>query len=347
MPQGTKIVITLTDVELQTLIMWAKASKINKRYAQRAMVILFSAENMPLPEISKKSGLSRQNCSKWRMRFLEVGIEGLKDLPRKGRPPIITSERRAMTGKLTNTKRSQGKNQWSRLPLERDVCILKTTADGNFTQGAPHEVEYWSGKSTDHEFAKKKGCYSGAYLSPSENMLILSANEESRIQTNHRIHPTISLHAKNPMSLNTLYKRRYTSSLLTALCAHERVAKMTRGNHVTAKNNPILFLKFLKRLYRITPESNLHLIMNSSTLFQDKEVIDWTQRRKRLTLYFTPTYDSWLSQTQILITIFMRAVIPDGPWRSKEHLIDQIMYYIGRYSSENARPFSWLRIQKS
>ena len=72
--------------------MWAKAAKTEKRYVQRTQVILYSAEGYPLHEIATKSGLSRQNCTRWRMRFLKGRIDGLKDLPRKGRPCIIPPE---------------------------------------------------------------------------------------------------------------------------------------------------------------------------------------------------------------------------------------------------------------
>lgn len=82
MPEGRKIAIILTDDEQRILTMWARAAKTEKRYAQRAQVILSSAEGLSLPEISKKSGLSRQNCSRWRVRFLKQRMDGLQDLPR-------------------------------------------------------------------------------------------------------------------------------------------------------------------------------------------------------------------------------------------------------------------------
>lgn len=161
MPRGRKIGITLTDDERQVLTMWARAATTEKRYAQRAQVILSSAEGRSLPEISKKSGLSRQNCTRWRMRFLEKRVEGLKDLPRKGRPPMIAPETKTKITKLACTKPPDGSNQWTRQSLAKIVGIGKTTVHRILTQGElkPHKVEYWRRKSPDPEFEEKQVPY--------------------------------------------------------------------------------------------------------------------------------------------------------------------------------------------
>ncbi|MGC8491985.1 MAG: helix-turn-helix domain-containing protein [Syntrophobacteraceae bacterium] len=47
---------------------------------------------MSLKEIARKVGLSWQACLKWRKRFLTKSIEGLRDMPRSGKPPVITQQ---------------------------------------------------------------------------------------------------------------------------------------------------------------------------------------------------------------------------------------------------------------
>ena len=76
MRRGTKIQIRLSEEERQTLNMWVRAGTSQQRLAQRAKVILLSEQGRPLSEISQKSGLSCQNCSKWRKRFLLLGLPG-------------------------------------------------------------------------------------------------------------------------------------------------------------------------------------------------------------------------------------------------------------------------------
>jgi len=52
--------------------------------AQRAKVIPQTVKGYRLAEISAKGGMSRQNCGRWRERFLKQRIEGLKDEERSG-----------------------------------------------------------------------------------------------------------------------------------------------------------------------------------------------------------------------------------------------------------------------
>lgn len=49
-------------------------------------MILLATTGMSDKEIGEKLGTGREVVSKWRMRFWELGIEGLKDWPRMGRP---------------------------------------------------------------------------------------------------------------------------------------------------------------------------------------------------------------------------------------------------------------------
>lgn len=336
MPRGTKIVITLTDHERQTLVMWTSAPE--KRYVQRAQVILSSAEGISLPAISKKSGLSRQNCSRWRMRFLEEGLEGLKDLPRKGRPPINVSEIKPTVDKFTRVKHPQRKNRWTRRSLAKAVVIGKTTAHRIPSQTEPHKAESWSGKSTDPEFVENQVAILGIYLNPLRNGLVLCVNDKPQTQISDQTQPEFPFQPGNPKNLDITHMRNDTTSLLAALSNHNGSA----SNRYANEGNRILFLNFLKRLYRSSPRKHLHIITDGISLVQHKDSMNWIQRRKRLAIYFTPTHASWLSQIEILINIFTRDVITGGPWRSKERMIDQIMYYIRRYSSKRIHPFSWI-----
>lgn len=52
----------------------------------RASIIRLSSKKVPIPEICRRTGLSRQSVYLWLNRFDDFGISGLEDQPRSGRP---------------------------------------------------------------------------------------------------------------------------------------------------------------------------------------------------------------------------------------------------------------------
>lgn len=329
----------LTAEQESTLKMWVGSHRTEQRYSRRAQVILFSAEGLRLEQISQRSGLNRTNCLKWRKRFLEEGLDGLKDKPRKGRPRTITPWQRAQVVRLACEKPFTGANAWSRRELARVTGIGSTTVHRILDEASlkPHKIHHWCGKSPDPEFEPKQGVILGLYIDPPDNALVISVDEKSQIQALDRTQPELPLKSGNPKRQTATYTRHGTTCLLAALAVHE--------GSVTGKcvdrNNRHEFLAFLKKLYRDNPRKHLHIIADNLPLHKHPDVMDWVSRRRRLTLHFTPTYASWLNQIEIWFNIFTRDVIKGGVWHSKKELVDQIMFYIRRYNRDRAHPFSW------
>ena len=163
MARGPQIVIELTPEEEKTLRMWAGARSGERRMAERAQVILSSAEGLPVREVSRRSGLSAQNCSKWRKRFLHERLEGLKDLPRSGRPQTISPQTRLDVVVLATSKPTDGTTKWSTRRLARQIGIGPTAVHQILSEGKlkPHKTEYWCGRSPDPEFEVKQAAILG------------------------------------------------------------------------------------------------------------------------------------------------------------------------------------------
>ena len=334
-----RIEIKLTDEEETTLKLWTAAGRTEQRMAQRARVILLSAKGLKLEEVSRGSGLSRQNCSKWRKRFMRDRQKGLKDIPRPGRPRRIGLEQRVRVMAMACSKPSDGSNHWTIRKLAKAVRLGKSTVHRILNEGElkPHKVKYWCGKSPDPEFEQKQAAILGLYLDPPDNALVLSVDEKSQIQALDRTQPELPLRPGNPRRQTRTYKRHGTTSLLAALVVHE--GEVT-GRCVDSHDHRA-FLGFLKHLYRKYPRKQLHVIVDNLSVHKHKKVMEWVKRRRRLTFHFTPTYASWLNQIEIWFGIFTRDVIKGGIWHSKRELIERILYYIGKHNQERAHPFQW------
>lgn len=333
------IKVTLTEDEKKELVIMSRSTTLEYRYVFRAKIIILLSEGKTLSEVEKVLSTSRATVVKWKKRFLKNSIKGLRDKKRPGRSLIISSEIRTKVIKLAASKPEKGYTNWSQRRIAKEtgisqskVCKILKEADLK-----PHKIEYWCGKSTDPEFDTKLIDIVGLYLSPPKNALVLCVDEKTQIQALDRTQPVLPLRTGKPKRLTTTYKRHGTVSLIAALSVHEGDITAKTIN----KNNSESFLKFLKSLYRKYPRREMHIILDNLSMHKSKLIKEWIEKRRRLTLHFTPTYSSWLNQIEIWFGILTKDVLKGGVWRSKQQLVKQLIEYIKTYNNERAKPFSW------
>jgi hypothetical protein len=80
--------VVLTAEQRTTIEKVGRAATSAQRDVLRANVVLLAAENVSNIEIGRRLGIDRKTAGKWRSRFDLFGLEGLKDAPRSGRPPM-------------------------------------------------------------------------------------------------------------------------------------------------------------------------------------------------------------------------------------------------------------------
>jgi transposase-like protein len=65
---------------------WLRSGLARKRLAQRVRIVLMSIKPISAAKIADQLGIVRLTVYKWRSRYREAGLEGLKDRARPGRP---------------------------------------------------------------------------------------------------------------------------------------------------------------------------------------------------------------------------------------------------------------------
>jgi len=190
---GTRVRVELTADQAATLTMWAGSGKTEQRMALRARVILLAAQGNILASISERTGLSVRICLKWRKRFLEKGLAGLRDKEGRGRPRTISSEERGKVIAMACTTPVDGSSRWSVRKLAEATGHGKSTVQKILAEGAikPHKTKCWCGKSPDPEFEEKQAAIIGLYMNLPENALVLCVDEKSQIQALDRTQPLL------------------------------------------------------------------------------------------------------------------------------------------------------------
>src|SRR5690606_15353280 len=105
--------VTLTEEERSELRGWARRPKTAQGMAQRARIILMAADGRSNLEIADDLGVTRNTVSKWRKRFLTMGLDGLCDSPRPGAPRTITDEDVERVIAMTLEQAPKGATHWS------------------------------------------------------------------------------------------------------------------------------------------------------------------------------------------------------------------------------------------
>jgi putative transposase len=331
--------ITASADQLQELLMMKRSLKIEKRYSQRADVILLSLEGKTLENIIDATGMSRPVVNKWRQRFRSMGIDGLKDAPRSGKPSVVTAKQKASVIQKACEKPTGGYTNWSQKRIGEVVGISQSKVYQilKLADLKPHKIDYWCGKSPDPEFESKMVNIVGLYMNPPENAVVLCVDEKTQIQALDRTQPVLPLKEKAPKRLTATYKRNGTVALIAALAVHT--------GEITAQtmqsNNTENFLGFLKKLDRTYRHKTLHIIVDNLTVHKDQRVKEWLSSKRKIKLHFTPTYSSWLNQVEIWFNILSKDVLKGGVWKSVDQLTAQMLEYIDTYNKTRARPFAW------
>ena len=333
------IIYEISEQQREELVTMQRSLKLQKRYVDRAKVILLSSQGKTIDQIMQQTALSRRAVNKWRQRFKSLGMDGLKDAPRSGKKPIITQEQKLLVIQKACSKPEGGYTNWSQSRIAKEIGISQSKVFQILKESdlKPHKIEYWCGKSPDPEFEAKMINIVGLYMDPPENAIVLCVDEKTQIQALDRTQPLLPLKSGHPKRLTATYKRNGTVSLIAALAVHtgEITAKTVKSN------NAVNFLKFLKKLDRMYRGKKLHIIVDNLSVHKNKEVKKWLEGKRKFRIHYTPTYSSWLNQVEIWFNILTKDVIKGGIWKSSAQLASQLMEYVETYNKTKAKPFEW------
>lgn len=160
--------LVLSEQERAQLQSFARSRSLPAALAQRARIVLSSAEGEQNSSIAERLKLSKATVGKWRANFIKHSIAGLYDEVRPGAPRTIDDEQVAQLIKTTlHTKPANGSTHWSVRTVAAETGISKSSVQRYFQLFGlqPHRHETFK-LSTDPFFIEKLRDVVGLYLSP-------------------------------------------------------------------------------------------------------------------------------------------------------------------------------------
>src|SRR5271154_1864379 len=280
--------ITLSSEERTGLESQARSRSLAVRVAERARIVLFAASGQQDKEIAARMAITPKKVSRWRKRFLALGMAGLeKDAPRPGRKRKIGARLTKRVVTLTTRQQPANATHWSTRTMAAAAGISEASVRRIWRAHGlkPHRVHTFK-LSNDPRFAEKLEDVVGLYLNPPEHALVLSLDEKSQIQALDRTQPGLPMKKGRAQTMTHDYKRYGTTTLFAALNTLDGTVMatcMVRHRHQE-------WLRFLRLIDRQTPkEKQLHLIVDNYATHKHPHVLAWAARHPRFHFHFTPT----------------------------------------------------------
>ena len=307
---------------------------------RRVRIVLLAAEGMSNSDISERLSMSKPSVGKWRARYLELGIQGLHEELRPGRPRTISDEKVALVVRKTlNTKPKDG-TQWSVRTLAgqtRGAVSFSTVSRIWHAFGLqPHKQRHFK-LSSDPFFVEKVRDIVGLYLNPPDKAVVLCVDEKSQIQALDRTQPMLPLGLGYVQGVTHDYERHGTTTLFAALdIASGKVISECKHRHRHQE-----YLSFLKTVDENVPRNlDIHEVVDNYSTHKHPKVKRWLATHPRWHVHYTPTSASWLNQVEIWFNIITQRAIRRGTFKSVKALIRKIEDYVRRYNS-HSHPFVW------
>lgn len=331
--------MTLTNEQRRELTRWVRRGSTPRKQAQRAEMILLTADGVPSSEIVRRVRTTYPTLSRWRQRFAEAGVAGLlQGRTRKPGKAPVSQDKIEEVLTLTATGRPAGATHWSTRSMARQVGLSATKVREIWRAAelAPHRVRTFK-VSNDPRFSEKLVDVVGLYLDPPEKAIVFCVDEKSQIQALDRTQPGLPIKRGRAATLTHDYKRHGTTTLFAALeVASGKVIGQCMPRH---RNDE--FLRFLKHLDKTTDRAlDLHLIVDNYATHKHPNVRAWLATHPRVHLHFTPTSASWLN----LVERFFRDLTEEQIRRGVFHSVGELEAAIAAYlAHRNAhpKPYRW------
>lgn len=333
--------IVLTERQREALESCSRSRLSPVRVAQRARIVLLSAEGLENQEIAEELSVEPRTVSRWRRRFAQSGLAGIeRDLPRAGCGSTKRKAIESLIVEKTTQEKPPNATHWSTRSLARELGTTQTMVHRVWRANGlkPHLVRSFK-LSNDARFEEKLKDVVGLYLDPPENALVFSADEKSQCQALDRTQPSLPMVKGRCGTLTHDYKRNGTTTLFAAIeMAQGRVIATCMKRHRHQE-----WIRFLELIDESTsPELELHVIADNYATHKHPKVKRWLARHPRFHMHFTPTSSSWLNVIERFFRDLTDKRLRRGTFPSVRRLTEAILAYIEAHN-EDPRPVVWTK----
>jgi len=349
--------ITLRASERRWLKALTRRGTAQHRQVLRAQIVLLAAAGWTNAGIARKLGLAVNTTGKWRKRYAEQGMEGLRDRKRAGRPrgfaAAVVAEVKAIACELPAT-RGVPLSRWSLRELRQEVIAsglvgeVSTTTLGRWL--AEDAIQPWRHHAwifpRDPAFQAKAARVLDLYervvdgTPLGEDEYVISADEKTQVQARCRCHPTLPTGRTRVMRVEHEYDRGGALAYLAAWDVHH--ARLFGRLEPTTGIAP--FGRLVEQVMTVEPYASAKRVFwvvdNGSSHRGQASVRRLEGRWRNLRLIHLPVHASWLNQIEIYFSIVQRKVLTPNDFVDLAEVNRRLLGFQHRYE-QTAVPFDW------
>ena len=361
--QAHKYSITLSGEEKQVLRGLKRAGKSERRLADRARIILWTAEWTPVAAIAERLEVHPSTVMNWRRWFLgrrEQGlaiVDRLRDGHRSGRPPRFTAREVVQIKAIACEQPAKQGRPLSRFSLAelglaiKQAQIVPTISPSTLWRLlhldaiGPWYYRSWLFSRDPHFLAKAapvldlyQGLWQGQPLCANDR--IICADEKSAIQVLTPLRPTVAPLPERPGRHEFEYQRQGTLAYLVALdvfCG--RVFGRIHDN-----TGILSFAKLVDLVMSQEPYASagrVFWIMDGGPSHHPNTSPARLQAAyPSIIAVHLPTHASWLNQVEIYLSIVQHKALTPMDLPDKAAAAARILGFQDHYN-QTARPFRW------
>lgn len=320
--------------ELQRLI---QAPSTPQKIVRRARIALLAGEGKDNKQVAAELRTSHVTVGQWRQRVLDLGLAGLQEARRPGRPKVLPAHKVQIVLSQV-VQPPKGRTRWSCRSMARHSGLSRSTVQRLWAANdlKPHRTRTFK-LSNDPQFETKFWDIIGLYLDPPTRALVLCCDEKSQCQALERTQPGLPLGQGHIATRTHDYYRHGTVTLFAAL--NYLNGKVLAERALRHRHQE--WLKFLQAIERAAPAGvDVHLILDNYATHKHPRVLRWLAQRPRFHLHFTPTSASWLNLVERFFRDLSQDVVLPGSFASVGELTDAIWAYL---TERNLKPqrYEW------
>lgn len=333
-----KAALVVSDEERDTLARWSRRPKSPHSIAQRARIVLLSADGLTNVAVAERVGVNQATVVKWRKRFLDRRLDGLVDEPRPGAPRSIGDDAVEAVIVRTLEDKPTDATHWSTRDLAKQTGMSASSV-GRIWQAfglKPWLTDTFK-LSEDPQFVDKVRDVVGLYMNPPEHAVVMCVDEKTSIQALDRTQPILPMRPGQVERRTHDYKRHGVTDLFAALnLATGQVVHQTGPRH-----RAVEFARFLDAIDDAVPGGlDVHVVLDNSSTHKTPAINKWLVRHPRFHFHFTPTSSSWLNLVERWFGELTRRLLKRSAHKSVAALTADLNAWIAQWN-DDPRPFVW------